>query len=989
MKLFTRLLLLFMLAGLAPAFAQQQVVNVGTGVNTGDGDIARVAFQKLNANDANLFAFLWAPIFGDVTTVSGSNNVTIVPNAVTLAKMAQMPSMSFICNGLSLQATGQYCTAAQAAAILQPFITGGGGTTGGLSSFSFVTPSWMTISPAVVNTAGQAITISTPTLGADQFLASPCGANGVLSPRTLCAADLPPYSGDIVTTNGVAKIQPGVVTIAEMVNAPAQATICNPANVLGVLQYCTPQQMQILIGATGGGSSSASNLTGIYDECTSSGIDKTGVNDSTVALNRDIQAYAGTSIAIFINCPIKHTVGINPAAPIFVHSNTNFIFGPAGVISTDNNLIPSFVFLNTAHVHFYNANFLYTGGLALNNSVAPYLGVNGAFNDTQEKAELVSQGYSFTNGGSNLYNGPTNGAALIRIQGASHDISFFNSRFYVPDTANATQFIGVVVGLDPEWKCCAVNTNGGAASTWTSANTNAPYDVNFVDSTFDGFLMGFTGTGASVNIINQKFLRYSDLQDASYLTNGTGGCQGGGCNTGAGLYWLAPPHAAYLQAGDASLKANRQIHGYRDYGPYVGGSVRRTASGSGTILSLKLDYVQGTDVTDVEIYRPDGCFDVINNFPGPNQRNGGIKDAVCYYDSSTKTTDNSNVWAMRFPSNGQYTFLAFDNITIYDTAATPTSFPIIGNGFSTNSDISFRNLRVYQNDWFNWNPGFRMGGTNINVQAEYHYAQTSGNGAYFSPVFEQGTDGCDSCNFDITLFGWRQVPVTFTTSPAAGATSVVLSSSWQLASGTATLFLSDGETRTVAVTNGSTAVGSFAALSGAVSNSATAGNLLADNFSGYKPGILLTQGSAFTASPSTSPSQNSRAHILDVSNGYEATDDNGTLAETWSQLWVGNVSGASTTTSISCPSTMSLDRRSVRVLAAITGATSFNVGWTGALTGLYSGIGISTGTNPVTPANQSTLLPNNPTTLVLTPVGGNFTGGTVQVAARCGDYVGN
>ncbi len=60
---------------IAPAFAQQQSINIGTSANDHTGDPLRTAFQKVNANDAELYANVIA-----TTTAGGTNTYTATPD---------------------------------------------------------------------------------------------------------------------------------------------------------------------------------------------------------------------------------------------------------------------------------------------------------------------------------------------------------------------------------------------------------------------------------------------------------------------------------------------------------------------------------------------------------------------------------------------------------------------------------------------------------------------------------------------------------------------------------------------------------------------------------------------------------------------------------------------------------------------------------------------------------------------------------------------
>jgi hypothetical protein len=410
--------------------------------------------------------------------------------------------------------------------------------------------------------------------------------------------------------------------------------------------------------------------------CLQPGVDPTGVADSRDA----VQSASGQPL--YLNCPVFVHVGYDPTKPVFIHSGTTVTCGPLGKFLVDNNTIAEFVMQNAKGVSFTGCQFQYVGALAINNAVAPYYGVAGRFNDTQMKADLVAQGYSFSNGGSSYWAGPTNAAAMFVIRGST-TATFTNNWFGVVPGTNASKFIPVVFSIDPQWKCCTVTTNGNPATATTANAPVVTYDANV----FDGTYMGWTGTGGSNTITNHRSYRYSDLQAAD-------GSNAGGCsNPGSGACWLAPPHHVYLQGGDPSLNAANTLAVISDFGPYVGGVIRRPA-GSGTLLSLKLELTHGSSVTGYFTARPDGCEDVIANWAGA--ANGSINGFVCIYDSTVATADGKPIWGMRFPSANPYVGVTFSNYIISDTAASPVHFPV-SNMYGNNNGVTFGpNFTIYQ-----------------------------------------------------------------------------------------------------------------------------------------------------------------------------------------------------------------------------------------------------------------------------------------------------
>jgi major tropism determinant Mtd-like protein len=93
---------------------------------------------------------------------------------------------------------------------------------------------------------------------------------------------------------------------------------------------------------------------------------------------------------------------------------------------------------------------------------------------------------------------------------------------------------------------------------------------------------------------------------------------------------------------------------------------------------------------------------------------------------------------------------------------------------------------------------------------------------------------------------------------------------------------------------------------------------------------------------------------------------------------VSGLSGASVTAGSQIPAGALVLACSARVTTAITGATSFSVGYTGSTSAFGSGLGTSSGTT-----NEGMIGPNpfySATNLVLTAAGGSFTGGAVRLS---------
>jgi hypothetical protein len=93
---------------------------------------------------------------------------------------------------------------------------------------------------------------------------------------------------------------------------------------------------------------------------------------------------------------------------------------------------------------------------------------------------------------------------------------------------------------------------------------------------------------------------------------------------------------------------------------------------------------------------------------------------------------------------------------------------------------------------------------------------------------------------------------------------------------------------------------------------------------------------------------------------------------------VSGLSGASVSAAVQIPAGALVLACGARVTTAITGATSFSVGYAGSTSAFGSGLGISAGST-----NEGLIAPNpfySATSLTLTSSGGNFTGGAVRLS---------
>lgn len=757
-------------------------------------------------------------------------------------------------------------------------------------------------------------------------------------------------------------------------------------------------------------------------------IDKTGLTDSYAGFVAAYTLAMSQGIPLIIDCKCYISILTNDSKSIFLRTGTMFFGTPSGEITLDNSFIPSFIMHHTTDAMVLNLNIKYIGTPPWDTTIGPYPALPAHFNDVIMKNDLITNfGNTFTGSGSALFQGTITPQSIFLLRGACQRILFQNVRFYVPQGANASNFIGCVMGLDPEWLPGTLVTNNNQPQNSTTAII--PSDIDMIDCRIDGALMGILGCGG-IRINGLKSWRYSDMQKP----DGTGA-------GGNGLSF-APPHLIYLQDQDPSYSNwQRDICNVYDYGQYVGGAIRRPATTSGTSLSLKLAPCKNTVVNNYTSLRPDGFADILTNTYG--NAFGAMSNLYFTYDSSLVTANGSSVWGMRFPSLTPYNYLTINNVTARDVNPSPKQFPFLDIGNILNTNIRFSGVKVYLADWNNTlYPGFGMSGNHLSLDADYFFAQYSDDTNLRGSFCNQGSELGTNCNVDIRVHGFRLFPVVFSTAPTL---NTPLATNWTHQSGTYLVQFSDNEVRFVVLANGNTtatwtgtlagqpttgasgtgtvatitfsnagqvaAIGStvtiagvtpagyngtwtvsasapgsvsFASLTtgaqsvaGTISNfvNATAQNAVMNNYNGYKQRMLHMQAGKGIGN---------RIRILDVTNGMEMVAHNGVVQESWTISWSGTpAAGLTYDLPIVIPATHNPDLASAFVQAALGtsgGLTSFALGWAATPGALLTGVSPAINTNPATPySGPVTVNAGTSRTLRLTATGGTGFDGTGNV----------
>jgi hypothetical protein len=985
---------LALLLAALPAFAQYQPIIT----TPGSADSLSSGGAKIDHNFADLYAHLWAPITGDVSIPSDTNSSTINVGAVTNAKLAQMTALTVKCNPLSSAAAAQDCTGTQIAALLGYSGGSGSGIPNQLELCkqtgvdpTGVADSWPATYAAFAAVAGTKTVLK---VDCPVFLNVASNGNRQIFVGSFTNVDIGPSGSFIVNNMGVNVFvwenatdnlwtcenqtacivytgTPGSTIIQGPTWGPYAAGVTAQYNEMG--EYLVTNAGNTFQGSSGSGSGFTLGPTGPFWNGQSpflSIFHIRGASQRLVFRNLTVAAPIGANPANFIPVVVgiwpewqtglavttassssPGTLGILPTDIEFDHpvfDGFDMGFNGTGSLRLIHPIFKRYSDLQdgTTGTITYSGNFAAGASSAtLSASVYPsgWALPTGTYCQTMNTPSFVATGSTIT---------PINSSTSTLTIG-----TLTSGRIDIGDTISGTGVNGNTTILS------------GSGSTWVvSGNqTVASTTISGVEQIGMTLTQGLTTATNFVNCINGNTTTIPAASTSAVTTSGNVG----GVNT-----WFAPPHSIYVyNQGTAGWQGSMQIHDALDVGPpvFATTSATRRSTSSGTLLSLKIEATYGTVVDGYTSLRPDGFLDLE---PDSSAGTGGvIRNVFVSYNSTTPTANNGIVWGLRFPGNSPFNNISFDNWTIADTATEPAAMPFSGTlGNSQSYDLSFTNWKIFLNDWpqtATWYPGIQIAGQHENFQGGIHFANCSSTQQYRGSVYQQGSNLFTQSNVDMAVFGWRQLPITFTGTLASGATTATLyGTGWPYVSGTYKVIFSDGEVRYIYLTNGSTSVPTFTALTGAVTATATGAGALAANYNGYINRVVFSQGGLGIGN---------FVHVRDVDNGWESTSQGLVTKEMWTQEWTGTP--ASPTTPIIVPSGFSVDETGYLVNTSLTGVTgTMGVGFAGSTTALLAtGNLLSTNnmnfgvTSPVTSPG---------TAVLLTPSSGTVTGGVVTLGIR-------
>jgi hypothetical protein len=422
----------------------------------------------------------------------------------------------------------------------------------------------------------------------------------------------------------------------------------------------------------------------------------TGTSDDTSGAIKAFSAARHGAFTLLVDCPVRLHSGTAIDRAIFIDNGTSVEFTGTGKFFVDNLLHPAFVIANSSNISLINWNVEWDGSVPVDPHTGSYQLAGktvqsaartppaGAFNDSVlthwfEANRAItfdqSKGYVKAN-----WVGPANASAVFYITGDSGNLVITGLRLYVPPSAGADHFIPAALSLSANWKS---SQTIDATTAKTAQHSAVPRWLTFSHITLDGILMGILGNVQDATFDYITSQRYGDLQDAY------------GRNVGGIGKWFPPPHLLYLNydtAGDPALfNSNVDISNVFDWGPRVG--VARDKGGSDThsgyALSLKLG-CNGCTVDGYTSTRPDGFMDVL---PSDGLT---VSNVFGVFDSSF--LNNVYPAGVRFPSSS-YSRVAFENVTLQDSAESTLVAPV-GNALNaSNAAITFTNFNVFMNRW--------------------------------------------------------------------------------------------------------------------------------------------------------------------------------------------------------------------------------------------------------------------------------------------------
>lgn len=420
-----------------------------------------------------------------------------------------------------------------------------------------------------------------------------------------------------------------------------------------------------------------------------------GTTDQTTGAMAAFAAARNNAFTLIVDCAVHLHSGLAIDRGIFIDNGTMVQFTSAGKFYVDNMFHPAFVIANSNDISLTDWNVEWDGSVPVNPDFGGYefqgqfVAASGTIQPSHAFNDIVLTNWLAANRGikfneaqgtvKSIWVGGVNAAAVFFITGDSSDVGIVGLNLYVPSTAGGDAFMPMAFSASANWKS---NQTVSGTTPETTSYAAVPHNLAFDGITLDGTLMGWQGNLQNAMFYDITSHRYGDLQDAN------------GGNVGGIGKWFPPPHLFYIyaHATDPGLD-NITIHmeNVDDEGKRIG--VARDKGGSDSISgyanSLKLGCTDCSVVNYIS-RRPDGFMDVL---PSSGMT---LNSVFAAFDS--QFVNNLYPAGIRFPSSG-YSNVAFEGVTLVDTAASTIQGPIGNATSSTNDGIDFSNFQIYMTKW--------------------------------------------------------------------------------------------------------------------------------------------------------------------------------------------------------------------------------------------------------------------------------------------------
>jgi hypothetical protein len=498
------------------------------------------------------------------------------------------------------------------------------------------------------------------------------------------------------------------------------------------------------------------------------GIVTDGITNCRDAVNLLIQTYAGTASTIMIDGPILISTKLDWTQPIILPNDLNIEFTESGRFIADGTGVPTFLAQHWQRSRWRNTQIEYIGDygdIANDLTANPFHAAVGNVNSITIKADLAARfANTFASGGAGLWTGQTNMSAIFRISGDSRKIYFDGGRMYArdwPAIFSASMLAGVSnIALAAPW----AQVSGLWYVTFSNDQTISMILTNGSTATSSWSAVTSAVAAANATAINPSyFIPTAFALDAQWLPTLTN-------IHDTGVTVVGPTTAAF--GTDINFQ-DFELDGFCM--GWVGGS----CSGGGTFRRIT-----GKRYSDMQDSFGNNVGGNITNSP-----NWSAPPHLIYLKSP----------GAPFTAANKYTFEEMDDQGIY-------------LGSPVRRDVNSGNILSMKIE--------PAGGT---VLRGMRCLRPDGFGDILSSGYSGGA--CEGIYCELSTYKQWYTSVPATVGIGASDTSFSITvvapylTGWPYATGTYTTVFSNGVSRSIVFTNGSSTSGTFTALGTAASSS--------------------------------------------------------------------------------------------------------------------------------------------------------------------------